>query len=128
MNAEKNLQAAMPEFTFIALTEAWRRLEVGPTSEFARGRIRIGLCCGSSREFEQYRRLYRVARYKCSLPRRPCRPLRKNMLPGVRVNVGTAADFARPFPRSDESPRAGHPVYELDSSFGGSQPSDGRAA
>eukprot|EP00969_Alexandrium_andersonii_P210291 9289661-Alexandrium_andersonii.AAC.1 len=75
--------------------------------------IRIDLSCGSAREFEQYRRLYWVARFRCSLPRRPCRPFRRNMLPGVRVDVDTAADLARPFPRSEELPRAGHPVYEL---------------
>eukprot|EP00969_Alexandrium_andersonii_P253848 11219546-Alexandrium_andersonii.AAC.1 len=50
------------------------------------------------------------------------------MTPGVRVNMDTAADLARPFPRTEESPRAGHPVYELDPSFGASQPSDGGAA
>eukprot|EP00969_Alexandrium_andersonii_P089248 3939964-Alexandrium_andersonii.AAC.1 len=81
MNVGKSLQAAMPEFTFIALTEAWRRLEGGPKHVLTRNGIRIDLCRGSAREFEQYRRLYWVARFRCSLPRRPCRPCRRNMLP-----------------------------------------------
>eukprot|EP00969_Alexandrium_andersonii_P199286 8800390-Alexandrium_andersonii.AAC.1 len=78
------------------MTEAWRKLEDGPKRVLAREGIRIDLCCGPSREFEQYRRLYWVARSKCSLPRRPRRPFHKNMTPGVRVNMDTAADFARP--------------------------------
>eukprot|EP00969_Alexandrium_andersonii_P187082 8267019-Alexandrium_andersonii.AAC.1 len=60
---------------------------------------------------------YWVARFKRSLPRRPCRPLHRNMLPGERVNVDTAAELARPFPRNEESARAERPVYELNPSF-----------
>eukprot|EP00969_Alexandrium_andersonii_P177538 7850853-Alexandrium_andersonii.AAC.1 len=71
----------MPDITSIALMEAWRQLEVGRKRILTGDGVRINLCCGSSKDFVRRRRIYWVGRFKCSLPKRPCRPIRRNMLP-----------------------------------------------
>eukprot|EP00969_Alexandrium_andersonii_P272885 12062164-Alexandrium_andersonii.AAC.1 len=82
----------------MAISEAWRRLGPADKGPYSRGRARVELCCGSVKDFEQYRRLCWVARFKCSLPKRPCLPIHRNMLPGAKVNWATSAEMGSPFP------------------------------
>eukprot|EP00969_Alexandrium_andersonii_P289121 12778839-Alexandrium_andersonii.AAC.1 len=50
------------------------------------------------------------------------------MPPGAKVNVAKSAEEGRPFPLTANTPRAGHPVYRLEPSFGGTPPTDCGAA
>eukprot|EP00969_Alexandrium_andersonii_P095251 4207430-Alexandrium_andersonii.AAC.1 len=88
----------MPELTSIALVEAWRRLETGRKRVLTGDWVRINLCCGSAKDFARRRRMCWIGRFQCSLPKRPCRPIHRNMLPGEPVDTNTAALVAPPLP------------------------------
>eukprot|EP00969_Alexandrium_andersonii_P111920 4943482-Alexandrium_andersonii.AAC.1 len=65
----------------IAIMEAWRQLAYKMKGILIGEGVRVDLCCGAREEFLAYRRACWVARFKCSLPKRPRRPIRRNMLP-----------------------------------------------
>eukprot|EP00969_Alexandrium_andersonii_P183204 8094916-Alexandrium_andersonii.AAC.1 len=85
--------------------------------------------------------MYWVGRFKCSLPKRPCRPIHRNMLPGELVHMATAALPAPPLSTGGGAGSAmpvagpgagtvveGCVVYDLGPDYHAPQPTDGGAA
>eukprot|EP00969_Alexandrium_andersonii_P157323 6953676-Alexandrium_andersonii.AAC.1 len=65
------LTHCMPELIFVALMDAWMKLEDEHKATLLGDGVRIDLCCGAHKDFLSFRRSYWIARYKCALPKRP---------------------------------------------------------